>query len=152
MSHPQVQKDKAVTPLQHAMRVEEEELQHRQARLLLGQTKDDNSVAPDAALPENQQNIALPDNAEFSKKIYLFPEEYNALRRELHDNWQNFFYAVNPAFGFSPAWAMVYDAPHFVGFCNDALDMVVQFDSADVAGTCKKFLNGFRNKRGISSL
>lgn len=91
-------------------------------------------------------------NAHFSEKIYFFPESFNALRRELEENYPTFFHSVVPGFGYSPAWAMVHNAPQFVGFCNGATDLDVMFDSSNVAGICLKFLNAFRAMRGVSPI
>lgn len=152
MTDPHIRKDLALTSLQQALKVEEEETLHREFRISREQTTTMESEKPDQLLPGNQKNDLLPANAEFSRKIYLFPESYNALRRELEENYENFFTLVNPEIGMSPAQAMVFNAPAFLGMCNGALDTVIQYDSENVDGICKKLLNGFRNLRGVSPL
>lgn len=77
-------------------------------------------------------------------KVYLMPESYNALRRELHDNWPKLWEVSQ--------WCMAFDGPSFVRIMDNALDMVTQFDTANVDGICKKFLDGLRAKRGLSAL
>ncbi len=139
------------TPLQQAIRGEEQDAAFRQMKLD-ADAVDADSFQPDTLLPAHQQNKPADPRANFDQKIYLFPPSYNALRQELEENWPTFFYGVPDGFAISPAWAMVYDAPQFVGFCNGALDMTVQFDSANVEGICKKFLNGFRKLRGLSAI
>ena len=110
-------------------------------------------LAPDAALPKNQQHDL--DNSKqknFDQKIYLFPESFNALRRELEENWPALFHTVNPETGMSLAVAMVFDASQFIGTLNGALDLAEQYDTGNVDGICKKFLNELRAKRGLSRL
>jgi len=84
------------------------------------------------------------DKADFSKKIYLFPESYNALRRELNDYWPTLWIAVS--------WAMAHQAEDFVSIMNDALDLKIQFDGNKVDATCKIYLDALRKKRGLPPL
>lgn len=133
------------------LREANEEFLERQAQLEKEAINPEGRGA-DANLPDNQQNKPAAAGAHFSEKLYYFPPEFNALRQELEDHFRNFFHSVNPEMGTSPAYAMVFDAPKFVGMCNGALDMDVAFDSENVAGTCKRFLNGFRKLRGLSPL
>jgi hypothetical protein len=137
--------------LEKRLKEENEQLAGREKQLEA--TRPDSSHAgADISLPANQQDKRVADNAAFDKKIYLFPEEFNALRRELEENWPHFFTSVNPLDGTSPAWCMVFNAPQFVGYCNGATGLDLQFDSNNVAGICKAFLNAFRKMRGISSI
>lgn len=153
MTDPRVRKDMLLTPLQQSMKVDEEESAHRAGRLAKSHTDNMQGAGPDAsALPAHQRDAAAPANAHISEKFYFFPESFNALRRELEENWQNFFHLVNPEIGMSPAYAMVFDAPKFVGMCNGATDSVVQFDSQNIDGICKEFLNKFRAMRGVSAI
>ncbi len=149
---PQVQSGKSMTDLEHAIKIDEDESNHRAFRIALEQTTTMESEKPDQLLPSHQRNSESKKSDHISNKIYLFPESFNALRRELEENYPTFFNSVNPEIGVSPAWAMVLNAPAFVGMCNGALDFVVQFDSENVDGICKKFLNGFRKLRGVSAL
>jgi hypothetical protein len=120
---------------------------------LLEATAPDGSIpAPDIALGRGFADDRTPKNAGFDQKIYLFPEEFHALRRELEENWRDFFHTVNPLSGTSPAYCMVYDAPQFIGYCNGMTGLTVQLDTGDVAGTCKKFLNAFRKLRGVGEI
>lgn len=80
----------------------------------------------------------------FSQKIYMFPESYNALRKELMDHWPEIWPHV--------AWHMAHNGPDFVSIMNAGLEMNVQFDSNKVDATCIAFLNKLREKRGISPL
>lgn len=106
----------------------------------------------DIILPAHMQNKAAPKGAHFSEKVYFFPPSFNALREELETNYPTWFNTVVPGFGISPAYAMVYNAPQFVGFCNGAVDSDIQFDSEDVAGICHRLLNRFRAMRGASPI
>lgn len=80
----------------------------------------------------------------FDQKIYFMPESYNALRRELHDNWPNLWIRVQ--------WFMAHNAQQFVNEMNDALDCKIQFDTAKVESICAEFLNKLRALRGLSKL
>lgn len=110
----------------------------------------------DAKLPAHQRHEVnespLAPKKHISEKIYYFPEEFNALRRELEDFWPAFFTHINPEFGFSPAWAMVHNGPQFIGLMNGALDMDVQLDTENIAATCKAYLNKLRAMRGVSPI
>lgn len=85
-----------------------------------------------------------PKNAHISEKVYLFPESYNALRVELHDNWPHLWKAVG--------WYMAFDAITFVEQMDAALDTKTTFDSFKVDAICKKYLDLLREKRGLSPL
>lgn len=134
-----------------ALREDMEAFNERKAKLD-ATAPDETSAGGDKKLADNQQHKPVEANAHISKKVYMFPEEYNALRRELEENYPTFFTSVNPHTGVSPAHAMVFDAPAFIGMCNGVLDLTVQFDTENVAGICKEFLNGFRKLRGVSEL
>lgn len=68
----------------------------------------------------------------FDQKIYMFPESYNQLRKELHDYWPNLWAGVS--------WPMAFAANMFVERMNEALDMTIQFDSGKVDFICESFL------------
>jgi hypothetical protein len=150
VSDPRIRKGMILDSLGRAMKEDQEESMHRQ--LALDKAATDRTSSPDAALPDGQKDSLVDSKAHISQKIYYFPESFNALRRELEENYPNFFNSVNPEVGMSPAYAMVFDAPKFVGMCNGATDGVVQFDSHNVDGICKEFLNKFRAMRGLSPL
>lgn len=86
----------------------------------------------------------VAENANFDQKVYMFPESYNALRRELYEYWPNLFGLVG--------YAMAFDAVRFIELMDAALDTKTTFDSQKVDGTCKKYLDLLRNKRGLSNL
>lgn len=137
------------------IRADAEEVEAR--RQMLDKTAPSfNNAGSDAKLSAiNRHSFSeapLQPKKNLDQKIYLFPEEFNALRRELEENWPTFFTSVNPEFGFSPAWAMVHNGPQFIGLMNGALDTDVQLDTENIAGTCKIFLNKFRAMRGVSPI
>lgn len=80
-----------------------------------------------------------------STKVYMFPESYNALRRELMDYWPQFWNT-------SIQYFMWNNGPMFVETMDKVLDTVTQFDTENVDGICKKFLDELRVKRGLSRL
>jgi hypothetical protein len=98
----------------------------------------------DLASDATQHDITGSDKKNFDQKIYMFPESYNALRREIFENWPNLWVAVS--------WAMANRAEYFVEQMNDALDLKLQFDTGKVASICHTYLNALRNKRGLSSI
>lgn len=77
--------------------------------------------------------------------LYLHSEEFNALRREMHDNWQTTFWAKH-------GWKMVNQPAMFVqDMCADLGLVFIGFDSGDESGTCLRFLNELRARRGVST-
>lgn len=146
---------KDTTQVDKTLRESDEQFLQRQQELEATAPKD-GDAGSDAALPANQQHNYSEDplkkKKNFDEKVYLFPEEFNALRRELEENWLTFFVTVNPELRVSPAWAMVHDAPKFLGLMNGALDMDMQLDTGNVAGVCLKYLNKLRSMRGVSSV
>lgn len=80
----------------------------------------------------------------FDQKIYMFPEEYLALRRELSENHPELWQAVG--------YYMAFNGPMFVFTMNAILDMKLQFDTDKVAAICKEYLNRLRKHRGLSEL
>jgi hypothetical protein len=83
-----------------------------------------------------------PANAEFSDKLYFFPESYNALRTELSTHWPTLWAAVG--------WNMAFKAEDFIADMNAALELKLQFDSQKVEVTCATYLNELRRLRGLS--
>lgn len=83
---------------------------------------------------------------EFSEKLFVFPESYHALRIELSTNWPNLWN--------SPLQYLMWaDAPGFCEKMCEALGIIIQeFDSANIDGICKRFLDELRMKRGLSAL
>jgi hypothetical protein len=107
------------------------------------EAKDYSSALPEDAEPGRMHKPARP-NANFDEKIYMFPESYNALRRELHENWPQLFQQVG--------WCMAFDAMTFIEMMDFALDTKTTFDSAKVQAICLKYLNLLRAKRGLSAI
>lgn len=91
-----------------------------------------------------KMNKPAPEGAHISDKVYLFPDSYNALRLELHDNWPTLWAQVG--------WYMAFDAVAFIEQMDAALDCKTTFDSDKVSAICHRYLNMLRNKRGLSSL
>lgn len=79
----------------------------------------------------------------FDQKIYMFPESYNELRRELVTHWPTLWQHVQ--------WPMAYAAGLFIERMNDALDLYVQMDSHRVDAICTEYLQALRKKRGLST-
>lgn len=109
------------------------------------------SYKPQEVLPqEDSSDRAHTDqtverqNSNFDQKIYMFPESYNALRKELIHEWPVYWVAVQ--------WHMAFDAAGFVSMMNVICDRNIQFDTQKVDATCKEFLNSLRKKRGVSPL
>ena len=91
-----------------------------------------------------RMNKEARKDANVDEKVYLFPESFNALRRELVENYPTLFDQVG--------YMMAFDSVSFIETMDAALDTKTTFDSAKVDAICKKYLNLLRNKRGVSSL
>lgn len=135
---------------------QDKEATDERAQKIASSEHDAGILAPDAALPKNQQHDYSGESAakqkNFDQKVYLFPESYNALRRELEENWPTLFNEYNPEIGMSLAYAMAFNSEVFIGAMNGALDLAEQYDSGNVDAICKSFLNALRVKRGLSRL
>lgn len=135
---------------------QDKEATDERAQKIAAAEHDAGFFAPDAALPKNQQHDysgeAAAKQKNFDQKVYLFPESFNALRRELEDHYPTLFHTPDPETGTSLAYDMAFDSASFIGKLNGALDLAVQYDSGDVDGVCKTFLNALRIKRGVSRL
>lgn len=107
------------------------------------EVRDYSSALPLDSEP-GRMNKPAPEGAHISDKVYLFPESFNALRKEMFENWPGLFEAVGHA--------MAFDAIRFIELMDAALDTKTTFDSDKVDAISKKYLNLLRNKRGISSL
>lgn len=68
----------------------------------------------------------------FDQKVYMFPPAYNALRKELYENWPTLWPVVS--------WYMVHRPEEFCGLMNGATDLRVVFDSGAVNWMCDKWL------------
>ncbi len=81
-----------------------------------------------------------------SESIYWCSEEFNALRKELHDNWQDTYWARH-------GWKMAFQSTMFVvDMCEELKIPFMGFDSGQEATICLRFLNELRKKRGVSEL
>ena len=113
------------------------------ANLPKKEAQDYSSTIPIDNEPGRMNKPARP-GANFDEKVYLFPESFNALRRELHDYWPNLWQQVG--------FVMAFDAVVFIELMDAALDTKTTFDSDKVDGICKKYIDLLRNKRGFSGL
>ena len=107
------------------------------------EAKDYSSSLPVDSEP-GRMNKPAAKGANIDQKVYMFPESYNALRIEMHDNWPTLFQVVG--------WPMAFDSIMFIEMMDNALDCKTTFDSDKVSAICHKYLNLLRNKRGLSSL
>ena len=145
---------KFFTPLEKAFFEEQERIDARQVEL--SKQYGEETEGSDKKLDKQHQHDYAGEEAakkkNFDQKIYMFPESFNALRKELYERWPTFFMTVNPETGTSLAHDMVNNAAQFIGTMNGALDLHVQFDSDNIDGICKEFLDALRVKRGLSRL
>lgn len=75
----------------------------------------------------------------FDQKLYMFPESYNALRKELVENWPEIWKVVG--------WFMAHDAPSFVEIMNEATQLRIQFDTDKVSWICDQYWKKLREMR-----
>jgi hypothetical protein len=94
--------------------------------------------------PQNAHSYDSKSRKNFDEKIMMFPESYNALRRELYEQWPELWPLVG--------WAMAHKSEEFVTMMNAGLQVRVQFDSAKVDEICQIYLDLLRKKRGLGSL
>lgn len=92
-------------------------------------------------------HFSAKPNAEFSDKRFLFPPEFNALRKELETYWRADAECVWPGEQYSIIYAMVFDAPMFVLMMNRWLEMQVAFDTGAVQHICRLYLNELEKRR-----
>lgn len=92
-----------------------------------------------------EHDLSVPESRKsFDQKIYLMPESFNALRRELMEEWPELWALVS--------YRMAYRAEEFVELMNEGLQMNQRFDTHNVNNICKAYLNKLRNNRGLSSI
>ena len=96
------------------------------------------------AVGDDAVQTSIDDKRNFDQKIYMFPESYNALRREMVQNW--------PCLWQSVGHAMAFDAHNFTLLMNDALEVKIQFDTGKVESICHTYLNLLRKARGLSEI
>ena len=90
------------------------------------------------------QDLENKEKKNFDQKIYMFPESYNALRKELYENHPTLWQVVG--------YYMGHNGNLFVHAMNVVLDMNVQFDTDKVDAICKQFLDRLRQHRGVGKL
>lgn len=78
----------------------------------------------------------------FDQKIYMFPESFNELRKELSTHWPTLWSHVS--------WPMAFAANIFVEEMNKALDLTVVLDSDRVDAICTEYLQALWAKRGVA--
>lgn len=91
-----------------------------------------------------QTDVTNSERKNFDEKIYMFPESYNALRRELYEEWPEIWPLVG--------WYMANNAQMFVNLMNEGTGLKLQFDTSKVESICLTYLNFLRNKRGVSNI
>lgn|SRR5574341_160234 len=92
-----------------------------------------------------QKSKAMPLDP---NKVFMFPESYNQLRKELMLHWTDLW--NDPRCG----WAMAFDMPMFIEFMNSKLDsvlrvtVVIDGDEKFCDYVCSTFLKELRRRRG----
>lgn len=98
----------------------------------------------------------------FDQKIFMFPESYNELRKELETHWNPKKTGLYPHHKLAEVrwdywrcgWAMAFDAEEFVSYMNEKLDGVFKIrlvsndDDLHIDNICKTFLKELRRRRG----
>lgn len=96
----------------------------------------------DSDRDSQKHDIEGSNKKNFDQKLYFFPESYNALRKEIHDNWPTLWALVS--------WRMAYNAQEFVEYMNEATELNLVFDTEKVAWICDQYLTALRRMRGLS--
>ena len=84
-------------------------------------------------------------------KVFMFPESFNELRKELMLHWPNLW--ADPR----GSWAMAFDMAMFIEFMNEKLgnpfvgSVVVDGDEKFCDMVCSTFLKELRKRRGESN-
>lgn len=96
--------------------------------------------------------IDLNTKAHISASVFMASEEFNALRKELYDNWRE-----APEYdltGANSLWyysgLMVTNPPAFVEIMSLELGLDILFDSGKEKEISLQILNALRKKRGVS--
>jgi len=110
----------------------------------LNQPKQEARIYSPGADDPAEHHAKATEGAHISEKVYLFPEAFNALRKELHENWPQLWSLVG--------YPMAFDAPTFIELMDAALDTKTTFDTHKVQATCEKYLDLLRMKRGLKPL
>ncbi len=90
--------------------------------------------------------VNLNTKEHVSKSVYLNSPEFNALRKEMFENWEDTYFARH-------GWKMAFQPDMFCAdMCADLGLIFLGFDSGKEAEICLRFLNALRAKRGVSEL
>lgn len=89
-----------------------------------------------------KHDISNTNSKNFDQKIYMFPESYNALRREIYENWPTLWALVS--------WRMANKAEEFIEHMNEATDLNIVFDTEKVEWICDQYLTKLRRMRGLN--
>lgn len=101
----------------------------------------DQRTDAEKGLYQHDMESQASNSKNFDQKIYMFPESYNALRRELVTYWPTLWKLVG--------WPMAFAANVFIETMNDALDLRVVLDSNKVDAICSEYLQALQKRRGI---
>lgn len=114
-----------------------------EANLPKAEVHDYSALLPEDNKPGSINKPAAP-GAHISDKVYWFPESYNALRKELYENW--------PAVWETVGWSMAFESTTFVELMDYILLTKTTFDTNKVSAICHKYLNLLRAKRGLAPI
>lgn len=102
-----------------------------------------NEEAPMLVAQESQTDKALgyhyhdmdkhQNSKNFDQKVYMFPPAFNALRKELFENWPHLWQISS--------WYMANRPEEFCSQMNSATDLRIIFDSGAVNWMCDQWLN-----------
>lgn len=79
----------------------------------------------------------------FDQNLYMFPPAYNALRKELYENWQDTIWPF-------VSWRMAFRAEEFTEYLNAVTGLALAVDSDCVDWTCEQYLRRLKQMRGLS--
>lgn len=79
----------------------------------------------------------------FDQEVYMFPPAYNALRKEIYENWQDTIWPM-------VAWRMAFRAEEFTEYMNAITGLALAVDSDCVDWTCEQYLRRLKQMRGLS--
>lgn len=96
----------------------------------------------------------MADSRNFDQKLFMFPESYNELRKELTTHWSH-DKNKKPYWGdWQCGWAMAFDAEEFISYMNRHLGnpfnvlVATRDDELAIGHICKIFLTELRKRRG----
>lgn len=97
--------------------------------------------------------VDLNTKKHVSESVYWCSAEFNALRKELFEEWSEAGEAIGrPNLWAKHGWKMAFQPDMFVvDMCSDLGLVFTGFDSGKEAEICLRFLNALREKRGLSS-